>query len=116
MKRNSLILFAMILLLVSEQIPRGGSGEENLKPFSMGLPVLWDGFFADEPGAIGITGGSMRFENNTLYMEGVTVQNPSVVYRNVNPRGAEDGPGFGTIYRKGGRRMISGSITIEPLP
>jgi len=54
---------------------------------------------------------------NELCQEGLfeTLTSP-VVFKNIRRKGTVHGPGFGTLYKKGGKRNISRQITIEPLP
>ena len=72
------------------------------------LPVVWDGLYEK-----GLLEGEGRI---VIDLDGLKIETPPVVYKNIRPWGAPAGPGFGTLYKTGGKRTISGQIIIEPLP
>lgn len=80
------------------------------------MPLVYDRLPGDKPRSIEIKGGNMRLKGHTIIMEDLTIFTSPLIMRNIRPEGSEAGPGFGTVYQNSGKRVISGSITIEPLP
>ncbi|RJP37500.1 MAG: hypothetical protein C4548_14295 [Desulfobacteraceae bacterium] len=144
MKQTPFILFAVLLLLIAtdlhaetkdlpEQQSQDKSSVENVTLFpgflslflplpaastipEIRMPLVYDRLPGDKSCPIDIKGGNMRYNGHTIIMEDLTIFTSPLIFRNIRPEGSETGPGFGTVYQNGGKRVISGSITIEPLP